>query len=117
PRPGAFLERYRGSAEFHQPLPGPERTPGYGFPPLVPLKAGAGLPPVFFVHDVGGSVAGLFPMARRMTYSGAGVGIPARGLAGLGPPHATVEAVGAGYFREGKLWQPHGPYYLLRCCF
>lgn len=83
-----------------------------GYTPLVPLKAGAGLPPVFLIHDVGGSVAGLFPMARRMTYPGAVIGIQARGLAGQEPPHATVEAMAAEYLREVKMWQPDGPYHL-----
>ena len=80
--------------------------------PLVPLKAGEGLPPVFFIHGVGGNVAGLFPMARRMTYPGAVIGIQARGLAGQEPPHATVEAMAAEYLREVKARQADGPYYL-----
>ena len=80
--------------------------------PLVPLKAGVGSPPVFFIHGVGGNVAGLFPMARRMTYPGAVIGIQARGLSGREPPHATVEAMAAEYLREVKARQPDGPYYL-----
>src|SRR5262249_50316699 len=80
--------------------------------PLIPLKAGEGLPPVFFIHGVGGSVAGLFSMARRMTYSGAVIGIQARGLAGKEPPHASVEAMAAEYLKQIKAQQPRGPYYL-----
>jgi acyl-coenzyme A synthetase/AMP-(fatty) acid ligase/thioesterase domain-containing protein/acyl carrier protein len=83
-----------------------------GYMPLVPLKAGGGLPPLYFIHDVGGSVAGLFPMARRMTYSGAVIGIQARGLAGPEPPHTSVEAMATEYLREIKTWQPEGPYHL-----
>ncbi|HUI79246.1 MAG TPA: AMP-binding protein [Bryobacteraceae bacterium] len=80
--------------------------------PLVPLKRGDGLPPVFIIPGLGGNVAGLFPMTRRMTYPGAVIGIQARGLDGQGPPHATVEAMAAEYLREVKAWQPDGPYYL-----
>jgi thioesterase domain-containing protein/acyl carrier protein len=80
--------------------------------PLVPLKAGAGLPPVFLIHDVGGSVAGLFSVARRMTYPGAVIGIQARGLSGQESPHVTVEAMADEYLREVKACQPDGPYYL-----
>jgi non-ribosomal peptide synthetase component F/thioesterase domain-containing protein/acyl carrier protein len=80
--------------------------------PLVPLKAGAGLPPVFLIHDVGGSVAGLFSVARRMTYPGAVIGIQARGLAGQESPHVTVEAMADEYLREVKACQPDGPYYV-----
>ena len=80
--------------------------------PLVLLKPGDGLPPVFIVHALGGNVAGLFPMTRRMTYPGAVIGIQARGLDGHEPPHATVEAMAAEYLREVKARQPDGPYYL-----
>ena len=80
--------------------------------PLVTLKPGDGSPPVFIIHGLGGNVAGLFPMTRRMTYPGAVIGIQARGLAGKDPPHATVEAMAAEYLREVKVRQPDGPYNL-----
>jgi non-ribosomal peptide synthetase component F/thioesterase domain-containing protein/acyl carrier protein len=80
--------------------------------PLVALKAGDGSPPVFIIHGLGGNVAGLFPMTRRMTYPGAVIGIQARGLAGKNPPHATVEAMAVEYLREVKARQPDGPYNL-----
>jgi thioesterase domain-containing protein/acyl carrier protein len=80
--------------------------------PLVTLKAGQGLPPVFFIHGLGGSVAELFAMARRMTYPGAVIGIQARGLADKASPHASVEEMAAEYLREVKAVQPEGPYYL-----
>ena len=82
------------------------------YTPLVTLKAGEGLPPVFFIHGVGGSVARLFSIARRMTYSGAVIGIQARGLTGKEPPHARVETMAVEYLIEVKARQPHGPYYL-----
>jgi thioesterase domain-containing protein/acyl carrier protein len=80
--------------------------------PLVPLKPGDGSAPVFIIHGLGGYVAGFFPMTRRMTYSGAVIGIQARGLAGEDPPHVTVEAMAVEYLREVKARQPDGPYYL-----
>jgi non-ribosomal peptide synthetase component F/thioesterase domain-containing protein/acyl carrier protein len=80
--------------------------------PLVPLKAGDGSRPVFIIPGLGGTVAGLFPMTRRMTYPGAVIGIQARGLAGEDPPYATVEAMAAEYLREIKARQPDGPYSL-----
>jgi thioesterase domain-containing protein/acyl carrier protein len=86
------------------------RTTGYV--PLVPLKRGEGVPPVFIIHGLGGTVAGLFPMTRRMTYPGAIIGIQARGLDGQEPPHATVEAMAAAYLTAVKARQSDGPYYL-----
>ncbi len=80
--------------------------------PLVLLKEGAGLPPVYFIHGVGGNVAELFPIARSMTYPGAVFGIQARGLARQELPHTTVEAMAIEYLREIKARQPDGPYYL-----
>jgi len=80
--------------------------------PLVTLKPGDGLPPVFIVPGLGGNVAGLFPMTRLMTWPGAVIGIQARGLDGHEPPHATVEAMAAEYLREVKARQPAGPYHL-----
>jgi thioesterase domain-containing protein/acyl carrier protein len=80
--------------------------------PLVLLKAGEGLPPVFVVHGVGGNVVELFPVARRMPYQGAVIGIQARGLAGQAPPHASVEEMAIAYLKEIKARQPHGPYHL-----
>jgi non-ribosomal peptide synthetase component F/thioesterase domain-containing protein/acyl carrier protein len=80
--------------------------------PLVLLKAGEGLPPVFFIHGVGGNVAELFPVARSMTYPGAVFGIQARGLARQDLPQTTVEAMAVEYLRQIKARQPEGPYYL-----
>jgi amino acid adenylation domain-containing protein len=84
------------------------RTTRYA--PLVNLKPGDGSPPLFIVPGLGGNVAGLFPMARRIEYPGAVIGIQARGLDGQEPPHATVEAMAAAYLREVKARQPAGPY-------
>jgi non-ribosomal peptide synthetase component F/thioesterase domain-containing protein/acyl carrier protein len=80
--------------------------------PLVHLKPGDSLPPVFIIPGIGGNVAGLFAMTRRMIYPGAVIGIQARGLDGQEPPHATVEAMATDYLREVKVRQPDGPYYL-----
>lgn len=86
------------------------RAPCY--PPLVLLKAGAGPAPVFIIHGVGGNVVEILPMARRMTYPGAVIGIRARGLARGEIPHSSVEAMAADYLREIKARQPNGPYCL-----
>jgi len=86
------------------------RAPRYA--PLVLLKAGAGSPPVFMIHGVGGNVVDILPTARRMAYPGAVIGIRARGLARGELPHSSVEAMAADYLREIKARQPNGPYSL-----
>jgi thioesterase domain-containing protein/acyl carrier protein len=80
--------------------------------PLVLLKAGEGLSPIFFIHGLGGNVAELFPIARSMTYPGAVFGIQARGLGRQELPHTTVEAMATEYLTAIKTRQPNGPYYL-----
>jgi thioesterase domain-containing protein/acyl carrier protein len=80
--------------------------------PLVLLKAGEGLSPLFFIHGLGGNVAELFAMARSMTYPGAVFGIQARGLGRQELPHTTVEAMATEYLTAIKTRQPNGPYYL-----
>jgi thioesterase domain-containing protein/acyl carrier protein len=86
------------------------RAPRYV--PLVPLKAGEGSPPVFFIHGLGGNVVEILPTARRMAYPGAVIGIRARGLTHGEVPHSSVEAMAADYLREIKARQSNGPYYL-----
>lgn len=80
--------------------------------PLVTLKAGNGLPPVFFIHGVGGNVVEILPAARRVTYLGAVIGIRARGVVRGEVPHTSIEAMAADYLSEIKERQPNGPYYL-----
>jgi acyl-coenzyme A synthetase/AMP-(fatty) acid ligase/thioesterase domain-containing protein/acyl carrier protein len=83
-----------------------------GSTPLLTLKAGNGLPPLFFIHGVGGNVVEILPAARRVTYPGAVIGIRARGVVRGEMPHTSIEAMAADYLRAIKERQPRGPYYL-----
>ncbi len=83
-----------------------------GSTPLVTLKAGGGLPPVFFIHGVGGNLVEILATARRLTYGGAVIGIRARGVVRGEKPHTSIEAMAEDYLREIKQRQPNGPYYL-----
>ena len=80
--------------------------------PLVTLKAGGALPPLFFIHGVGGNLVEILPAARRLTYAGEVIGIRARGVVRGEKPHTSIEAMAADYLREIKERQPNGPYYL-----
>jgi len=83
-----------------------------GSTPLVTLKPGDGLPPVFFIHGVGGNVVEILPAARRVMYPGPVIGIRARGVVRGEVAHMSIEAMAADYLREIKERQPNGPYYL-----
>jgi len=83
-----------------------------GSTPLVTLKAGDGVPPLFFIHSVGGNVVNLLPAARRVNYPGAVIGIRARGVVRGEVPHTSIEAMAEDYLRAIKERQPNGPYYL-----
>jgi thioesterase domain-containing protein/acyl carrier protein len=87
-----------------------QRAPGST--PLVTLKEGRGLPPLFFIHGVGGNVVEILPTARRVTYPGAVIGVRARGAVRGEKPHSSIEAMAADYIREIKERQPNGPYHL-----
>jgi amino acid adenylation domain-containing protein len=80
--------------------------------PLVTLKSGDRLPPVFFIHGVGGNLVEILPAARRVAYAGEVIGIRARGVVRGEKPHTRIEAMAADYLREIKKRQPNGPYHL-----
>jgi non-ribosomal peptide synthetase component F/thioesterase domain-containing protein/acyl carrier protein len=79
---------------------------------LVTLKSGNALPPVFFIHGIGGNVVEILPAARHVTYPGAVIGIRARGAVRGEKPHTSIDAMAADYLTEIKERQPNGPYYL-----
>jgi amino acid adenylation domain-containing protein len=83
-----------------------------GSTPLVTLKAGNALPPLFLIHGIGGNVVKLLPAARRVRYAGAVIGIRARGVVRGEVAHTSIEDMAADYSREIKKRQPNGPYYL-----
>ena len=87
-----------------------QRAPGST--PLVTLKAGDGLPPLFFIHGVGGNLVEILPAARRVTYSGEVIGIRARGVVRGEVPHTSIDAMATDYLNAIKERQPDGPYYL-----
>ncbi|HET6706752.1 amino acid adenylation domain-containing protein, partial [Amycolatopsis sp.] len=83
------------------------------FDPVLPLRTGGDLPPLFCVHPVGAlswSYVGLLPHLdpRRPVY-----GLQARGLAGDEPLPASLEEMAADYLGRLREIQPAGPYHLL----
>ncbi|WP_206794702.1 non-ribosomal peptide synthetase [Amycolatopsis sp. MtRt-6] len=87
------------------------------FDPVLPLRTGGDLPPLFCVHPVGAlswCYFGLLPHLdpRRPVY-----GLQARGLAGDEPLPASLEEMAADYLGRIREIQPAGPYHLLGWSF
>jgi amino acid adenylation domain-containing protein len=111
-------------ALFERPTPaglagrlGHAETRESAFAPVLPLRTGGDLPPLFCVHPVGAlswSYIGLVPHLdpRRPVY-----GLQARGLAADEPLPASLEAMAADYLGRIREIQPSGPYHLLGWSF
>ena len=83
------------------------------FPTLVLLKPGAGNPPVFIAHGLGGSVMDFFQPVRHIATDHPIYGMQARGSDGLDEPLERVEDMAEFYLGAIKKLQPHGPYLLV----
>jgi pimeloyl-ACP methyl ester carboxylesterase len=86
------------------------------FLPLVPLKAGAGLP-IFIAQGVGGNVLDFFPLARHMRTKHPIYGMQARGIDGMDEPFDRVEDMAQFFLDAIKELQPNGPYVLVGFSF
>lgn len=87
------------------------------FAPLLTLRTGSDLPPLFCVHPIGGVAwryAGLLPHLdpRRPVY-----GLQALGLDGSRPLAADAAEVVRDCLERIRAVQPHGPYHLLGWSF
>ena len=80
--------------------------------PLVLLKPGDETPALFVIPGVGGAVAELFPLARRLAWPGCVFGLQARGSGRRERPRLSVEAMAGEYLAQIEARQPKGPYHL-----
>jgi thioesterase domain-containing protein len=81
---------------------------------LVTLRAGGGLPPVFFIHPSGGSVHWYDELARLLGRGGRPVyGLQARGLNGDEELHTRIEEMAEYYIEAMRSVQPEGPYHVI----
>src|SRR5260370_4691198 len=87
-----------------------ERTPQYC--PLVLLKPGADMAPLFIVHGLGGNVVEILPLANRIETPRPIYGIQARGVDGIELPLQRVEDMAEAYLDAIRTVQPNGPYFL-----
>jgi thioesterase domain-containing protein len=77
--------------------------------PLILLKNGPDVPPLFITHGLGGDVAELNELVKQLGSGRPIYGLQWRGLDGLEKPHDSFESM-ARYFAEAidKIW-PNGP--------
>lgn len=83
--------------------------PGQYFDPLVPMRSGAGGPPLFLVHSIWGDVLGMRQLVVAMRSDIPVYGLRARGLQGE-TPQGSVEEMAASYVEAIRGLQPQGPY-------
>jgi thioesterase domain-containing protein/acyl carrier protein len=89
------------------------------YPPLVLIKPGGDLPPLFFVAGGMGGEQELLVyarFARHLDQRQPFYGLRARGVDQLVEPHESVEAMATEYVEEIRKVQSHGPYYLSGGC-
>jgi amino acid adenylation domain-containing protein len=80
--------------------------------PLVAIRGGRAVPPLFLLPGAGGNVLYFHTLAQVLTTTRPIYGLQALGLDGRTPPLTTVEAIAAANIEEMRRVQPHGPYFL-----
>jgi amino acid adenylation domain-containing protein len=83
---------------------------------LVPIKAGAGRPPLFAVPGVPGIALGFNDLVRLAAPDQPFYALQSVGLDGEAPPLTRIEDIAAHFVREVRTVQPDGPYHLLGVC-
>lgn len=85
--------------------------------PLVVLQAEGSLPPLFMIHEGGGTVLRFRDLARHLAPEQPVYALQAIALSGTRLPHESIEEMAACYIREIRAVQPSGPYYLAGASF
>ena len=88
---------------------------GESWKPLVPLKVGGDMIPLFCVHGGSGNVASFPKLARALPDDQPVYALQWDGLSGKGGSR-TIESMAASYIREVRTIQPRGPYLLTGQC-
>jgi len=106
-RPTAKEVRARPHRDTNfDPLPLPERRR------LVPIKPDGSLPPLFLVHGWFGEIFHFKRVAERLRDDIPLYGFEAKGIWGDEQPENDLPTIAAGYIRELREVQPHGPHLL-----
>ncbi|MEV0121294.1 amino acid adenylation domain-containing protein [Streptomyces sp. NPDC050703] len=81
--------------------------------PVLPIRAGGTLPPLFCVHGGLGFAVPFAALAEHLDPRRPVIGLQARGIAAAEPLPAGLTEVADDYVRKIRAVQPHGPYHLL----
>jgi amino acid adenylation domain-containing protein len=103
-------------ARLARALRQPEAAPGQ-WPMLVPVQPRGAKPPLFCVHDVGGTSVRFAELGRLIGDDQPLYALEAQGFDGATPTHGAIEAMAADYLAAVRHVQPRGPYYLGGYCF
>jgi len=87
------------------------RHPG-GSGPLVELNTAAGLPPLFLIHPVGGTVSAYLPLGQELADTFKVYGLESPALSHAGPIAHSLADLVLDYTRRIRAVQPAGPYRL-----
>jgi thioesterase domain-containing protein len=82
-------------------------------PPLLPMKAGTGHPPVFIAHGLGDSVLGLSGLVGKIESRHPIYGLQAQGIDGVDEPFTSIEGMARFHLDAIRGVQAHGPYSLI----
>jgi len=82
----------------------------------VPIRQGGTRRPLFCTPIIGGHLFFYDNLARHLDPDQPVYGLPAQGIDGRQPPHATIEAMATHAIRLMREVQPAGPYALLGYC-
>jgi acetoacetyl-CoA synthetase len=85
--------------------------------PLVLLKPGSSVPPVFVTHGLADDLTQLFQLLRHVECPHPVYGLHARGMDGVEEPFERIEEMARSYVDAVKALQAHGPYYLIGYSF
>jgi acetoacetyl-CoA synthetase len=83
------------------------------FPPLLQLKTGTEVPPLFLAHGLGGTAMDFFQLVKHVQTQRPIYGLQAKGTDGVDEPFERIEDLAQFYLEAIKGLQPHGPYFLI----
>jgi thioesterase domain-containing protein len=86
-------------------------------PPLFLLKRGAGSPPIFLAHGMGGDATQLFDIAEHLGVNNSVYATQVPGIDGISEPLDSVERMATFFLDAIRKVQPQGPYLLIGYSF